>query len=171
MKYFSTLSILLLLVITACTKQSGTKVVTNVNGYTIAGDSVLEFSAIAFQNGKIVGVGGDEIQQKFAGATIIDGESKTMLPGLTDAHGHVMGLGFQELQVNVAGIKSLDETLEKIKEYAEDNPDLEWIQGRGWNQTLWEETEFPTGADLDDIISDRPVWLSRVNGHAGWAIL
>ncbi len=168
MKYFSQLSILLLLVITACSKQSDTQVITNVNGYTITGDSVLEFSTIAMENGKIVGIGGDEIRQKFSEATIIDGESKTMLPGLTDAHGHVMGLGFQELQVNVAGIKSLDETLKKIKEYADENPDLEWIQGRGWNQTLWKENEFPTAADLDKIISDRPVWLSRVDGHAGW---
>ena len=56
-----------------------------------------------------------------------------------------------------------------MKEYAEANPELEWIIGRGWNQTLWEENRFPTAADLDQVIPDRPVWLSRVDGHAGWA--
>ncbi|TVQ16715.1 MAG: amidohydrolase, partial [Balneolaceae bacterium] len=47
--------------------------------------------------------------------------------------------------------------------------ELEWIRGRGWNQVLWEENRFPTAAELDRAVSDRPVWLRRVDGHAGWA--
>ncbi|MFA5669957.1 MAG: amidohydrolase [Balneolaceae bacterium] len=169
MKYISTLTILLLLLVTACTKQGDIQVITNVNGYTLAGDSLLNFSTLAIQNGKVLDIGGDEISDKYSAVTKVDGKGQTMLPGLIDAHGHVMGLGFQELQVNVAGITTLEGTLEKIKEYAEENPDLEWIQGRGWNQTHWEENEFPTAADLDKVVPDRPVWLSRVDGHAGWA--
>eukprot|EP00579_Thalassiosira_antarctica_P022822 CAMPEP_0201985096 /NCGR_PEP_ID=MMETSP0904-20121228/85850_1 /ASSEMBLY_ACC=CAM_ASM_000553 /TAXON_ID=420261 /ORGANISM="Thalassiosira antarctica, Strain CCMP982" /LENGTH=143 /DNA_ID=CAMNT_0048538659 /DNA_START=245 /DNA_END=672 /DNA_ORIENTATION=+ len=98
----------------------------------------------------------------------MDGNGKTMLPGLIDAHGHVMGLGFQQLNVDLMGINTLEATLDTLKKYAEANPDLEWIQGRGWNQTLWAENEFPTAADIDKVVSDRPVWLSRVDGHAGW---
>lgn len=169
MKYISTLTILILLLVTACTKQKDIQVITNVNGYTLAGDSLLSFSNLAIQNGKVLDIGGDEITDKYSAASKVDGKGQTMLPGLIDAHGHVMGLGFQELNVNVAGITTLEGTLEKIKEYAEENPDLEWIQGRGWNQTHWEENEFPTAADLDKVVSDRPVWLSRVDGHAGWA--
>src|SRR5699024_5027740 len=41
--------------------------------------------------------------------------------------------------------------------------------GRGWDQNLWPEREFPTAADLDEAFPDRPVWLTRVDGHAGWA--
>src|SRR5690554_5357036 len=131
MKYISTLTILLLLLVTACTKQGDIQVITNVNGYTLAGDSLLNFSTLAIQNGKVLDIGGDEISDKYSAVTKVDGKGQTMLPGLIDAHGHVMGLGFQELQVNVAGITTLEGTLEKIKEYAEENPDLEWIQGRG----------------------------------------
>lgn len=99
---------------------------------------------------------------------MIDGNGKALLPGLIDAHGHVMGLGFQQLNVDLMGINTLEATLDTLKSYAEANPDLEWIQGRGWNQTLWEENKFPTAEDIDKVISDRPVWLSRVDGHAGW---
>jgi predicted amidohydrolase YtcJ len=46
---------------------------------------------------------------------------------------------------------------------------LSWIQGRGWNQVLWPVNEFPSAADIDAVVSDRPVWLRRIDGHAGWA--
>ena len=44
-----------------------------------------------------------------------------------------------------------------------------WILGRGWNQELWADKRFPTAADLDAVVSDRPVWLGRVDGHAAVA--
>jgi predicted amidohydrolase YtcJ len=34
---------------------------------------------------------------------------------------------------------------------------------------LWDSNEFPTAASLDALVSDRPVWLTRVDGHAAWA--
>ena len=41
--------------------------------------------------------------------------------------------------------------------------------GTGWNQERWGLGRFPTAAELDSVIADRPVWLERVDGHAGWA--
>ena len=128
---------------------------------------MVQFSTLIIKNGKVLEIGDDSLLNNHNGKKI-DLAGKTLLPGLIDAHGHVMGLGYQELQVNLMGIETLEETLEVIKQYAESNPDLEWIQGRGWNQTLWPENEFPTAKDLDKIVADRPVWPSRVDGHAGW---
>ncbi|MBD3669118.1 MAG: amidohydrolase, partial [Kangiella sp.] len=99
----------------------------------------------------------------------IDGKGATLLPGLTDAHGHVLGLGLNLMRVDLRGIDSLDQTLQTIEDYAKANSELRWIQGRGWNQVLWAKKEFPTKQMLDRFISDRPVWLSRIDGHAGWA--
>ena len=45
----------------------------------------------------------------------------------------------------------------------------EWLQGRGWDQNNWPAKEFPTAAALDAAIPDRPIWLERVDGHAGLA--
>ncbi len=144
----------------------------NVNGYTLNSDgNLLQFDAISVENGKVKATGSlDELEAAGTeGLVRIDGGGKTLLPGLIDAHTHVMGLGIRELDVNVAGIRSLEETLQTISDFAEDNPGREWILGRGWNQVLWEEDDFPTASDLDAIISDRPVFLTRVDGHAGWA--
>ncbi|MFO7799907.1 amidohydrolase [Rhodohalobacter sp.] len=161
----------LLLFTAACSTQEDGFIMHNINGYTIAGDNLelVTFDAIAVQDGKVVAKGPlTDLQQDMKGFNLIDGEGKTLIPGLIDAHTHVMGLGYQQLDVDVQGVDTLEETLEIIGQYAEDNPDLEWIQGRGWNQVLWEENEFPTAEDLDRVVPDRPVYLSRVDGHAAW---
>lgn len=157
---------------TACSSSDpgeGT-VIYNVSGYTLAGNELHRFDAIAFRGDVVLETGTtSDITQLYETFEQIDGEGRTLLPGLIDAHAHVMGLGFQEMDVDVSGLRSLDATLDKIAEHAEANPDLEWIRGRGWNQELWEDNEFPTAADIDRVVDDRPVWLTRVDGHAGWA--
>ncbi len=98
-----------------------------------------------------------------------DGRGLTMLPGLIDAHGHVMGIGFQAMTLDLSETNSLAEALAAIKAYSAKYPDRRWIIGRGWNQEKWGLGRFPTAAELDAIVGDRPVWLERVDGHAGWA--
>ncbi|OQW48351.1 MAG: metal-dependent hydrolase [Proteobacteria bacterium SG_bin6] len=98
-----------------------------------------------------------------------DLKGKTVLPGFVDAHGHLMELGFGALTLDLADTKSLDEALAKIAAYAAANPERKWILGRGWNQEAWGLGRFPTNADLDKAVRDRPVWLERADGHAAWA--
>lgn len=161
--------VILLFACMACEKNENLTVIKNVNGYTFSGDSVIKFTTMIIADGKVYHIGDDDLAESHTKAAIIDGEGKTLLPGLTDAHCHVFGLGFQKLQVDVTGIESLEATLDSISAYANANPDLEWIQGGGWNQTLWPQNSFPTANDLDGIVSEKPVWLSRIDGHAGWA--
>jgi len=98
----------------------------------------------------------------------VDMGGKTLVPGMIDAHGHVMGLGAQLVRLDLSETNSLDEALAKIRTYAASNPN-KWILGSGWNQERWKLGRFPTAAELDAAVSDRPVWLERVDGHAGWA--
>ena len=99
----------------------------------------------------------------------VDGKGKVMLPGMIDSHGHVMSLGFSALTLDMTSAKSLPEALAMVGAYAKAHPERPWIIGRGWNQELWPEKRFPTAAELDAVVPDRPVWLGRVDGHAGWA--
>lgn len=166
MKYTQILLITIATILIACSPSDETILIENINGYTIIGDELVEFKSVAIKNGKFIETSNVSLEDEFPNAKVIDGNGKALLPGLIDAHGHVMGLGFQQLNVDLMGINTLEATLDTLKSYAEANPDLEWIQGRGWNQTLWEENKFPTAEDIDKVISDRPVWLSRVDGHA-----
>ena len=96
----------------------------------------------------------------------IDEQGRTMLPGLIDGHGHVLDLGFYALRLNVTGSSSLADLQQRLRDYAAAHPEVKWIQGGGWNQELWPDKRFPTAADLDAIVPDRPVVLERVDGHA-----
>ena len=80
-----------------------------------------------------------------------------------------MGLGLGQLTVDLSDTRTLAEAQAKIAAYAAANPERPWIVGRGWNQEIWGLGRFPTAAELDAAVADRPVWLERVDGHAGWA--
>lgn len=98
-----------------------------------------------------------------------DGKGRTVIPGLIDSHVHMMGIGLAALSLDLSDTRSLEEAQQKIAAYAARYPDRPWIIGRGWNQEQWALGRFPTAADLDAAVADRPVFLERVDGHAGWA--
>ncbi|ALO45605.1 amidohydrolase [Pseudohongiella spirulinae] len=144
---------------------------TNVNGYTMNSDRELQrFQAIQFTGDTIDRVfEPGEVLPEPDGLTVIDGQGKTVLPGLIDAHGHILNYGLSLLRVDMAGVRSEREAVQRVIEFQQANPGMQWIQGRGWNQVLWESNEFPTAAALDAAESDTPMWFSRIDGHAGWA--
>lgn len=155
-----------------CTSaQAAQTIITNVNGYTLNSQGkLLRFEAMLIDGGKVTAIGGHaDISLRAKQAKIIDGKNSTLLPGLIDAHGHVMNLGANILQANLVGTASLDAALVKVKNYAVANPTNPWIIGRGWNQVIWNLGRFPTANELDAVVSDRPVLLERVDGHATWA--
>jgi len=148
-----------------------TTLISDVHGYTINADhQMVEFNALQFSDGKVDRLysAGDELPED-AQIQRIDGQGKTLLSGLVDAHGHVLSYGLSLLRVDLTGTQSEREAVERIRAFRDANGSLEWIQGRGWNQVLWDSNEFPSAQSLDEFFGETPVWLSRVDGHAGWA--
>lgn len=170
MKRSLRLSLLALLAL-APAVQATDLLVDNVNGYTLdSHGKLLHFQALLVDQGKVVATGNRaELASRAGDAKVIDGHGHTLLPGLIDAHGHVLELGYARNNVDLAGTKSLDEALAKVKAYAAAHPEAKWILGSGWNQEIWKLGRFPTAKELDTAVANRPVWLSRVDGHAGWA--
>jgi len=150
--------------------QPETLIINNVRGYSFDNERQLfEFSALAVREGRVLATGNTDLADQYPSATLRDGNGKTMLPGLIDAHGHISSLGYALLSIDVRGLQSAEQVAKNVAAYGAKNPDLSWIQGRGWNQVLWPGKQFPNMADLDAEITDRPVWLERIDGHAGWA--
>jgi len=98
----------------------------------------------------------------------VDAKGAVVIPGLIDSHLHVMELGFGALTIDLSDTRTLAEAQARIRDYAAKFPDRKWIIGRGWNQETWGLGRFPTAAELDAAVADRPVLLSRVDGHAQW---
>jgi predicted amidohydrolase YtcJ len=141
--------------------------IVNVNGLQVGADGKLQhFTGLLIgDDGKVIRTTGplDDIAVR---GQRIDGGGKTLLPGLIDAHGHVMSLGLAALQLDLVGTSSVAELQQRLRTYAAGRPSDAWLQGRGWNQEHWSTRAFPTAADLDAAVSDRPVILERVDGHA-----
>lgn len=145
--------------------------VTNANGIQVDKNGKLErFTGILIgDDGKVKRLLHGEMLKLAGDTKVVDAQGRTVMPGLIDAHGHVMGLGFSAIQLDLTGTRSLDEFKQRLKAHAVANPGSGWILGRGWNQELWTDKRFPTAADLDEVVAGRPVWLSRVDGHASVA--
>ncbi|MEL7186872.1 MAG: amidohydrolase [Pseudomonadota bacterium] len=154
----------------ASTIASADNAYVNLNGYTSSDDGIIEFSVLVVgDDGKVAAIGDDDVLQRFPDAEKIDLTGLTVLPGLIDAHAHVLGLGLLKANLDLFGTLSVEDAVAAIDTYAKRKPHIRWITGRGWNQVLWPAREFPTAAHIDAVVSDRPVFLRRIDGHAGWA--
>ena len=171
---------LLFLGFTACTMQSPSHDTSRTpasetlfeGGTVVAGAAQTPQAnwSVVTANGTIVAAGpADTIRTAHPNARVIDVRGTTVMPGLADAHGHLYGLGLSLDTVNVIGAASFDDVIAKVRERAQRAAAGEWILGRGWDQNRWAGKQFPTAAPLDAAISDHPVWLRRVDGHAGVA--
>jgi predicted amidohydrolase YtcJ len=142
----------------------------NVNGITLDEDGdVVRFTGLLMSpDGHVTRLldRDDERPKKLDWRTDMHG--KVMLPGFVDAHGHVMELGFAAMELDLSRTTSLQEAQRAIAAYAAANPEKKWILGGGWNQEKWGLGRFPTAADLEGLADGRPIWLSRVDGHASW---
>jgi hypothetical protein len=169
-------SITLLVLVLTSTSAFSLTFIENVKGYTLNQQGkLITFSNIAFEDEFIVGM--DLAQEPGGIVTKINGEGRVMLPGLIDAHGHILGLGQNLLEIDLRGSQTEDEAVKRVLEFVSANSlltirskkeDTRWLIGRGWNQVLWPTKAFPNKASLDSAIKDRPVVLSRVDGHAVW---
>ncbi len=147
-----------------------TTLITNVQGYTITGSELESFAAIAFTDDKIDKIySATDTLPSTKNLTVIDGKGKTLIPGLIDSHGHILNYGLSLLRADLVNSASEQDAVNKTLAYAKANAGLTWIQGRGWNQTQWPSNAFPNAESLDQHFIEQPVWLERVDGHAGWA--
>ncbi len=125
--------------------------------------------AIAIKNGKIVAVGSNKEIHKHIGkkTKIIDAKGKTVIPGLVDCHVHMTGFGQRLQNLELRNVRSIKKLQQKLKEYAQKNPEKSWILGGRWDQERFSEKRYPTRWDLDAAVIDKPVFLIRVCGHIG----
>jgi predicted amidohydrolase YtcJ len=124
-------------------------------------------SAIAIANGKILAAGTDATVLKLKGpkTKVIDLQGAFAMPGFNDAHTHIGEAGRQKLSVNLVGVHSLAEMQQRIRTYVATAQPSAWIQGGGWDHTLWADDKLPSRADLDQVTAGHPALLRRVDGH------
>ncbi|MBI1949979.1 MAG: amidohydrolase [Acidobacteria bacterium] len=132
-----------------------------------------EAQAVAVRGDSILAAGSDVEILPLAGPQTrrIDLRGALVVPGLIDAHAHVRSLGEQLATLDLHGVAGVDDVVRLVRERERALPPGAWITGGGWDQNLWPGKQFPDHRPLTAAAPDRPVWLTRVDGHAGWANL
>lgn len=139
----------------------------NINGYTMEDGKLKQFSAIEYNDGKVVKIYNDKFPNIDADEKI-DGEGKTVLPGLIDTHGHISWHGRALSSVDLIGTTDEMDAQNRVREFLKRPNSSGWMWGRGWNQEHWPNKEFPTKETLDELTSDIAIVLNRIDGHAVW---
>lgn len=127
------------------------------------------FEAMAVRDGKILDTGTlANLKSKYSDFSLTDLKGVHVTPGLIEAHAHFMGTGFKNLILDLVNTKDLEEikSMAKIRLQKLNGP---WLVGRGWDQNDWPVKNFPTKNDLDEVSSTIPIYMERIDGHAGWA--
>ncbi|MEN8224559.1 MAG: amidohydrolase [Bacteroidota bacterium] len=161
------LLIISLLIISACNtmKKEADLIIMNAQVYTLDKDFSTA-GCVVVSAGKIIALGDTTLMNDYEAKKILDVKGRFVYPGFYDAHCHFMSYGIGKLQrVDLTGTASFDEVMERVSLHAENNPS-EWLEGRGWDQNDWEVKEFPDRTALDQLFPDRPVLLTRIDGHA-----
>jgi len=123
--------------------------------------------AIAVRGDRIEAVGENADLLKLRGpqTEVIDLGGKFVMPGFNDAHLHLADAGFERLTVNLVGVRSLDEFRERLRAKLDSTAPGDWILGAGWDENLWPVKALPSRWDIDEVTTDHPVFLTRVDGH------
>jgi predicted amidohydrolase YtcJ len=124
-------------------------------------------SAVAIAQGKIVAVGSDAdvLKLKSDSTKVVDLNGAFAMPGFNDAHTHMAGAGEDHLRVNLYGSTSLADMQARITRYTATAKPGSWLEGGGWDHTLWSGKKLPTKADLDAVTGAHPAVFGRVDGH------
>jgi predicted amidohydrolase YtcJ len=163
------LLVMILVIMGACnSKKEVDFIVVNATVYTVD-EAFSKVESFAVLDGKILATGSaEDVTGRYKSERVIDAGGKFIYPGFNDAHCHFYGYGINLMQyADLRDTSGPEEIYEILKEH-HDKFGGEWILGRSWDQNNWERTEFPDKSGLDELFPDIPVYLVRVDGHAGW---
>lgn len=154
---------------TAKKQQKADKILFNATFYTLANNAP-NVEAVVIKDGKILATGKkDSLLALYDIATQVDLKGAFVYPGFIDGHSHFYGLGQFTTRADFTNSESFDEVLDRLKVFADNHLDEPWLLGRGWDQNLWQNKQFPEKTQLDKLFPDKPVLLKRVDGHAAIA--
>lgn len=136
-----------------------------------------EVQAVAVAAGTVVEVGGRELATRWPGrARVVDLGPAVLAPALVDHHIHLYNVGLtllndqssQRLFLDLSDATSVEEIAARVRRRRDGLLPGQWILGAGWSQAAWGTEALPSHHPLSLAAPDHPVFLARVDGHAGW---
>ena len=164
-RWISLFTLTTIIALSSKAQQHVDLIVFNAHVYTVD-KSFGKAEAFAISKGKIIAVGNTkDILLNYKGKEQLNANGKYVYPGFIDAHAHFVSYGLSLQTIDLTGSKTWEEVLERAKSFASSHSDG-WLTGRGWDQNTWPVKEFPDNEKLNELFPDRPVVLTRIDGHA-----
>jgi len=140
-------------------------IITNARVFT-SDESIPHADAVAVKGNRIIYVGDDNGAENLRGdqTRVIDGQGRTLTPGFIDTHVHLLSGAIWMGHAELRGVRNKDELKRILLDFAKNNKTDEWIAGRGIRYNI-----VSTRQELDEILSDRPVYIGAFDGHTAWA--
>jgi len=144
---------------------------TIIHNAKIATNAVPSFvEALAITGGKIAAAGtGQEVFRLRGPATrVINGNGRTVIPGLNDSHMHPIrgGLNYN-MELRWDGVPSLADALQMLKDQAARTPAPQWVRVvGGWTEFQFAERRMPTLDEINKAAPDTPVFILHLYDRA-----
>lgn len=140
-------------------------VIENANVFTSAKETP-HAEAVAVKGNRIVYAGTNEGAREFKNENtkVINGQSRTLTPGIIDSHFHLLWGAIELAGAQLNEAASPEDVGNILKKYKEDNKTSKWIQGRGVKYGI-----ISTREQLDAIFPDEPIYINAYDGHTSWA--
>ena len=134
-----------------------------INGRFITlDDNGSSIDSVTIKNGKI---------QKFNNPDVsfqtIDLNNNIVIPGFIDSHFHLKNYGKRQDMINLKRVNSINQIATLVHEKINNNPDIKWIEGFGWDHNLW-EGQYPDADILNSLSRTHSIVLTRIDGHSMW---
>jgi predicted amidohydrolase YtcJ len=135
--------------------------------FTADGGSGPVRQPVAVGGGRILAVGPGARDLAGPRTERIDLAGRLLAPGFQDSHIHAVFGGLELGRCDLSALKSVQEYLTAVGDYARDHPEHPWVCGGGWSLESF-PGGLPTAAALDAVVPDRPVFLPNRDHHGAW---
>jgi predicted amidohydrolase YtcJ len=123
--------------------------------------------AVAIAQGRIVAVGGREVEALAGSATrVIDARGRSVLPGFVESHLHLVLGGAELAHLQLGGVHGMEGLRRAVHEFSAKNPGAGLVMGQGASYDLL--GRGMTRVDLD-AVTDRPLAVMAADHHTLWA--
>ncbi len=169
-KHILSLLMLFALLVASCSKNTETLLL--LGNVITMDESIPTAEAVFVENGIIKFVGSQDDARKLCNKNTVikDYGTASIYPGFLEAHTHgvLASDRFQQADLTEVTYREgevvMDDYVEAMKQFMEENPGLPIYKGAGW---VVKDRE-PDAAMLDAICPDVPMFLNTEDGHSMW---
>jgi predicted amidohydrolase YtcJ len=125
-------------------------------------------TVLGLKGNRIIYVGKDSDEVRGERTEMTDLSGKMIVPGFIDNHTHFLSGGYSLSSVQLKQVVTRQDFINTIRLFCTEKPGKEWVRGGDWDHEAWGGI-LPDRSWIDSVTGERPIFLSRYDGHMALA--